>query len=233
MRNSLFGKRSTFRGDSILHKALETTSKKEVPENKEIPENIDSIQNYTNLDGEGTIPVQRNHSQISSSIIAPSSSPSPEDVISRFTQKHGGTIKELPEEPILLVVNKNTSHSVETQSERTNEKEAENKIIQSLPTGHRVEIGIEDQEIQVFDSGEKLQVVISLTESGPIVQVDGAKIQMRSASDIDMKCDNLRIHTNEDLHLNANRELTIESTEELHINCETDIRLRGKTIWLN
>ena len=48
-----------------------------------------------------------------------------------------------------------------------------------------------------------------------------------------MKCDNLRIHTNEDLHLNANRELTIESTEELHINCETDIRLRGKMIWLN
>ena len=113
------------------------------------------------------------------------------------------------------------------------EKEAEEKIIQSLPTGHRVEIGIEDQEIQVFDPDEKLQVVISLTQSGPIVHVEGAKIQMRSTSDIDMKCDNLRIHTNEDLHLNANRELTIESTEELHINCETDIRLRGKMIWLN
>ena len=61
-------------------------------------------------------------------------------------------------------------------------KGSRKKLIQSLPTGHRVEIGIEDQEIQVFDPDEKLQVVISLTESGPIVQVDGAKIQMRSAS---------------------------------------------------
>ena len=119
MQNSLFGKRSTFRGDSILHKSLETTS------NKEITENIDSIQNSSNLDGESTVSVQRSHSQISSSIIAPSSSPSSEDVISRFTQKHGGTIKELPEEPILLVANKNTSHSVETQLERIKEKEVE------------------------------------------------------------------------------------------------------------
>ena len=134
-----------------------------------------------------------------------------------------------------MVANKNPSHSVDPKVEhaKKEQREAEKKLIQSLPTGHRVEIGIEDQEIQVFDPDEKLQVVISLTESGPIVQVDGAKIQMRSDSDIDMKCDNLRIHTNEDLHLNANRELTIESTEELHINCETDIRLRGKLIWLN
>ena len=59
------------------------------------------------------------------------------------------------------------------------------------------------------------------------------EIQMNSASDIDMKCDNLRIHTKEDMHLNSEGELTIESTEELHINCEMDIRLRGKVIWLN
>ena len=229
MQNSLFGKRATFRGDRILHQDLETSK------NEEAIENTDSMKEFINQDTEEIPSIQNNPSQISSSIIAPSSSITSEDVISRFTKKHGGTIKKLPEEPILLVANKNPSHSVDPKVEhaKKEQREAEKKLIQSLPTGHRVEIGLEDQEIQVFDSDEKLQVVISLTESGPIVQVDGAKIQMRSASDIDMKCDNLRIHTNEDLHLNANRELTIESTEELHINCETDIRLRGKLIWLN
>ena len=229
MKNSLFGKRATFRGDRILHQDLETRERQEPIENTE------SRQEFINQDAEEISSLQNSPPQISSSIIAPSSSITSEDVISCFTQKHGGTIKKLPEEPILLVANKNPNHSVDPKVEhvKKEEREAEKKLIQNLPTGHRVEIGIEDQEIQVFDPDEKLQVVISLTESGPIVQVDGAKIQMRSASDIDMKCDNLRIHTNEDLHLNANRELTIESTEELHINCETDIRLRGKLIWLN
>ena len=111
MQNSLFGKRSSFRGDSILHKDLKTT------------ENIESIQHSENQESDSSVSEQKNHSQISSSIIAPLSSTSSEDVISRFTQKHGGSIKKLPEEPILLVAKKNTNRPIDSQLEHMKQEE--------------------------------------------------------------------------------------------------------------
>ena len=68
MQNSLFGKRATFRGDRILHQDLETSK------NQEAIESTESMQEFINQDIEEIPSIQNNPSQISSSIIAPSSS---------------------------------------------------------------------------------------------------------------------------------------------------------------
>jgi hypothetical protein len=106
-------------------------------------------------------------------------------------------------------------------------------IVRNLSSGHRVEISLDEQIIDVFNIEEKLQVSIRLTDKEPIVQLEGAKIQMKSTTDIDMTCENLHVNTNEDLYLNSKGAVTIDSQEELHINCEMDIRIQGKIIWLN
>ena len=203
------------RGDNILHQI--TSSEPDLQE----PEEHSIQRNKNNFEANG---VKRG------SVIAPSNSVSSANIISRFIEQNGDHVQSIHAEPVLLVANKISKKTQDTKSKSNHHME---NLIQQLPSGHRVECRIGEETIHVFDPNEKLQVSITLTKNGPLVQLEGAKIQMKSASDIDVHCDNLRVHTNEDLHLNAGGELTIESTEELHINCEMDIRMMGKVIWLN
>ncbi len=109
----------------------------------------------------------------------------------------------------------------------------DDSVVRNLSSGHRVEISLNEQVVDIFNAEEHLQVSIRLTDKEPIVQLEGAKIQMKSATDIDMTCENLHVNTNEDFYLNSKGAITIDSQEELHINCEMDIRIQGKIIWLN
>ena len=210
MSKSLYNERKTVRGDNILHKI--TSSEHHIDEK----ENIDKKE-------------ISEHSSKRGSVIAPSNPVSSQSVISRFIEQNGDHVQSIHAEPVLLVANK-VANKISQKSQNNHKIE---NMIQHLPSGHRVECMMGEEKIHIYDPDEKLQVSITLTKRGPLVQLEGAKIQMKSASDIDVHCDNLRVHTNEDLHLNASGELTIESTEELHINCEMDIRMMGKVIWLN
>ena len=106
-------------------------------------------------------------------------------------------------------------------------------IVHDLPTGHQVKIEMDGSEIEVEDPNGSIAVRIKLQEGTPVVELDGARIQLKSTKAVNVDCEEFNVNAEKNVHLNAGGHITIESTEELHLNCEVDIRLRAKVIWLN
>ena len=89
MQKSLYNQRINVRGDNILHQ-------KEHKSRVELNENIETANEFGSAEDRHKV------------VIAPSSTGSSEEVITRFIQKNSGQIKRLEEEPVLLVQKKNT-----------------------------------------------------------------------------------------------------------------------------
>ena len=103
----------------------------------------------------------------------------------------------------------------------------------TLPSGHKLIIDFEQSVIDVQTPQGTPAVHISLKEEGPVVEVAGAKLSLKSPKDIDVSCENFSVQTEKDLYMNANGGIIIESTQELELNCEVDVHIRAKVIWLN
>ena len=103
----------------------------------------------------------------------------------------------------------------------------------TLPSGHHLSINFDESIIEVTTPTGDPAVHITLTENGPVVEVAGAKLSLKSPQDINIACENFSVETEKDLYMNSNGGLIIESTQELQLNCEVDVHIRAKVIWLN
>ena len=103
----------------------------------------------------------------------------------------------------------------------------------TLSSGHKLTIDFEKSIIDVQTPKGAPAVHISLKEEGPVVEVAGARLSLKSPKDIDVSCENFSVQTEKDLYMNAHGGIIIESTQELELNCEVDVHIRAKVIWLN
>ena len=103
----------------------------------------------------------------------------------------------------------------------------------TLPSGHHLQINFAESIIDITTPEGMPAVQIALTKEGPIVEVAGAKLSLKSPQDINIACENFSVETEKDLYMNSNGGLIIESTQELQLNCEVDVHIRAKVIWLN
>ena len=103
----------------------------------------------------------------------------------------------------------------------------------TLSSGHKLTIDFAQSIIDVQTPQGAPAVHISLKEEGPVVEVAGARLSLKSPKDIDVSCENFSVQTEKDLYMNANGGIIIESTQELELNCEVDVHIRAKVIWLN
>ena len=103
----------------------------------------------------------------------------------------------------------------------------------TLSSGHKLTIDFAQSIIDVQTPQGAPAVHISLKEEGPVVEVAGARLSLKSPKDIDVSCENFSVQTERDLYMNANGGVIIESTQELELNCEVDVHIRAKVIWLN
>lgn len=103
----------------------------------------------------------------------------------------------------------------------------------TLASGHKLTIDFAQSIIDVQTPQGAPAVHISLKEEGPVVEVAGARLSLKSPKDIDVSCENFSVQTEKDLYMNANGGVIIESTQELELNCEVDVHIRAKVIWLN
>ena len=113
------------------------------------------------------------------------------------------------------------------------EQPSRKPMTQLLSSGHQVMIDFDGQEIEVEDPKGNVAVKIILEDSGPVVELQGARLSLKSPQAVSIDCEDFAVNAEKDLYMNAGGQLTIESTEELHLNCEMDIRIRANVIWLN
>ena len=102
-----------------------------------------------------------------------------------------------------------------------------------LPSGHSIQIDLDGNSIDIQSPKGDTAVHIHLKDDGPVVEVAGARLALKSPKDINVSCENFSVDTEKDLYMNANGGIIIESTQELQLNCEVDVHIRANVIWLN
>src|SRR5437763_1734785 len=96
----------------------------------------------------------------------------------------------------------------------------------SLPSGRSVVLRLGDaEEIEVRSPAGDVEVRITLTDAGPVVQLRGARLQLEAPESIEVKCKRLTVETTE--------ATALHSAGEVNIHADGDMDLRGKMLKLN
>ena len=113
------------------------------------------------------------------------------------------------------------------------EDQIEGILSHHFPTGHKIDVNLDGQAIEIHDINGELQVQIDITSEGPQIRLSGGQLDLQSPENISMTCNSFRIATDEDTEIFAKGHVKIDSRDEMRITCEDDIYIRAKVIWLN
>jgi len=113
------------------------------------------------------------------------------------------------------------------------EAQVSGELSHHFPTGHKIEIDLDGQMIEVRDIHGDLQVQINITQDGPQIKLNGGQLDLQSPENISMDCNSFRLTTKEDTEIFAKGQVKIDSRDEMRLTCEDDIYIRARVIWLN
>jgi hypothetical protein len=103
-----------------------------------------------------------------------------------------------------------------------------------FPSGRsvRVKVGPGGEELEVRSPQGEVEVQILLTDTGPVVRLRGARLEVESPDVVAVNCRRLEVRAAEDVHLHSDDQVTITG-RELRMRTEGDIRADGAVIRLN
>ena len=82
------------------------------------------------------------------------------------------------------------------------------------------------QTLEVRSEGGTVELRIRITEDGPVLVMEGARVQIQATESIEMQCKTFSVAASEGT-------LDVHSSGELKVTTEEDCRVVGKMIWLN
>jgi hypothetical protein len=123
--------------------------------------------------------------------------------------------------------------TVAQQGEELEAREDEKKLF--LDQGRSVAVGREGahQVVEFRDAGGQLELRVKLTEEGPVLVMEGMKVQVNAAESFSVKCKDFNVEAEGETLIASKGELRITSEGEMNLDSPDDIRVRGKIIWLN
>jgi hypothetical protein len=104
-----------------------------------------------------------------------------------------------------------------------------------LPLGRKVSlrVGKEAAAIEVRSPEGEVEVLIELTETGPVVRLRGAKLEVESAEELAFRCKKLEIAASEKAELSSGGDVKITSGKDLDLEAKKDVKVVGARIFLN
>jgi phage gp45-like len=82
-----------------------------------------------------------------------------------------------------------------------------------------------DELVEVRSSSGQVELRIRLTEEGPVLQMESARLQLKASEAVEIESKRVEIRATETVQ--------ITSKDEVKVDAEGDVRVNGKTIWLN
>jgi phage gp45-like len=79
--------------------------------------------------------------------------------------------------------------------------------------------------VEIRGSSGTIEVRIRLTENGPVLQMESARLQLKATEAVEIEAPKLDVKTTESI--------TMETKGEIKIEAEGEIDIDGKKIWLN
>lgn len=82
-----------------------------------------------------------------------------------------------------------------------------------------------DELVEIRSSSGQVEVRIRLTEEGPVLQMESARLQLRASEAVEIESKRVEIRASETVRL--------ESENEIEVDAEGEVRVNGKMIYLN
>jgi len=103
-----------------------------------------------------------------------------------------------------------------------------------LPSGHSVEVSLDSGEsIAVRSPGGDVQVQITLTSDGPVVNLTGARLNLEATREVSVRCETFEVHSTEGTTLSSEGRLDMSSEDEMKLVSKSDLRAVAEMIHLN
>ena len=104
-----------------------------------------------------------------------------------------------------------------------------------LISGRELKISSREDEdlVEIYEPGGQLVIKVQLTENGPVMMVEGCRLELNGSESIALRAPTIEISAEEKARLSSRGELEIDAVEEMGIHSDADIRGVGKIIHLN
>jgi hypothetical protein len=89
-----------------------------------------------------------------------------------------------------------------------------------------------DQLVEIRNESGMLELRITLTEQGPVLQMESVRLQLKASEAVEIESPQVAITGTEKLEL-AGGKIEVDAEEEIEIEGKKDVRVKGKMIWLN
>lgn len=90
-----------------------------------------------------------------------------------------------------------------------------------------------DDTVEIRSAGGMLEVRIVLTEQGPVLAMESARLSLKAAESIELESKRVEIKATETVAVASQGSVKITSDKETVIDAEEDVKVEGKMIWLN
>ena len=118
-----------------------------------------------------------------------------------------------------------SAKSEEELEERTEETSDRREIYLREGRTLTVEQSGTDELVEVRSSSGQVELRIRLTEEGPVLQMESARLQLKASEAVEIESKRVEIRATETVQ--------VTSKDEVKVDAEGDVRVNGKTIWLN
>ncbi len=90
-----------------------------------------------------------------------------------------------------------------------------------------------DEVIEIRASSGQVELRVKMTEDGPVLALEGVRLSVKAAENIELECKNFSVAASESVKLASQGELKVSSEGEMNIESPVDVRVKGEKIWLN
>jgi hypothetical protein len=96
-----------------------------------------------------------------------------------------------------------------------------------------VDSGEKEELIQIVEPKGEIVMTVRMTDSGPVVTVRGAHLELKSTETITLDAKKVTIHAQEEAVVESEGSLEVDSAKKMDIHSDDEIRIDGKMIHLN
>lgn len=113
--------------------------------------------------------------------------------------------------------------------------DGEGKREMRLASGRRVTVHTmgEQELLEIEEAAGEVVLKVRLTESGPVISVDGARLELKAVESIDLSARKVKISAEEEVVVESRGGLKINASQKMKIHSNDNIGIVGKKIFLN
>ena len=91
----------------------------------------------------------------------------------------------------------------------------------------------DEEYLEVIEPSGQLSLKVRLTEDGPVMVLEGVRLELKSAESINLTAKQIVINAEEAASVESKGSLKIGSSDDMKIHSEEDVIVTGKILHLN